>query len=160
MYQIQISIEAFGDNNRNIFRVLKEYIINSPGLAWIERFNATENGCEVFWVWSDHYSGQGGLSKRTHLALATLKTILYNIYQLMAFDKYSEILTKASMALDKYPDKNKMSMQKVEVLLDGIKTAETELIAFKAIIGKNYACGFSSACSHLLALIVRFHGGA
>ena len=61
-----------------------------------------ENGREAFWDWSDHYSGQVELSKRTHLSLATLKTLHYNKEQSMVFEKYLENLTRAFAALEKY----------------------------------------------------------
>ena len=34
--------------------MLNEYVINSPGWAWIERFNATDNGREAFWDLLEH----------------------------------------------------------------------------------------------------------
>ena len=48
MYQIRISGESFSEDNWTVFWMLKEYLITSPGWAWIERFNAIENGCEEF----------------------------------------------------------------------------------------------------------------
>ena len=36
-----------------------------------------EDGHEAFWAWAEHYNGQERLSKRIHLALATLKTLHY-----------------------------------------------------------------------------------
>ena len=77
MYYIHISAEVFGEDNCTVFQMIKEYLINSPCWVCIERFNATESGREAFWVWLYQYNGQGGLSKRTHLSLATLKMLHY-----------------------------------------------------------------------------------
>ena len=77
MYQIWLTREAFGEYNWTVLHMLREYLISSPGWAWIEQFNATENEREAFWAWSDHYSGQVELRKRIHLALATLKILYY-----------------------------------------------------------------------------------
>ena len=77
----------------------------------------------------------------------------------MAFYKYSENLAGDFLALDKYPEQNKMASQKVEVLLSGIKKADTELIAYKAIISYNYAGDFTRACYHFLDQVERLHGG-
>ena len=44
MHHIRLSGESFGDENQKVFQILKEYLTNSPGWTWIERFNATENG--------------------------------------------------------------------------------------------------------------------
>ena len=54
MYQIQLSGDAFGEDNQKSFRMLKEYLIKSLYWAWIEPFDATENNCEAFWAGSDH----------------------------------------------------------------------------------------------------------
>ena len=89
MYQIRIYGQAFGEVNRKCFRMIREYLNYSPGWACIGRFYAMENGCEVFWDWSNHYNGQGKLSKRNHLSLDTLKTLHYKREQSMAFDRYS-----------------------------------------------------------------------
>ena len=61
--------------------------------------------------------------------------------------------------LDKDPEQNKMARQKVEVFLNGIKTAGAKLIACKAIISQNYESDFTGACYHFLAQFARFHGG-
>ena len=43
MYQIRLYREAFREGNQKVFRLLKEYLNKSPGWAWTERFNLTEN---------------------------------------------------------------------------------------------------------------------
>ena len=91
---IRISREVFGEDNQICFWMLKEYLLESPGWDWIEWFNDTENGHEAVGAWSDHYNGQMGLSKRTHLSLTTLKMLRYKKYQSMVFDKYSEITSR------------------------------------------------------------------
>ena len=66
----------------------------------------------------------------------------------MTFEKYSEILTRGFASLDEYPQQKKMARQKVEVLLNGIKTEDTGLISCKAIISHNHRSDFTGACSH------------
>ena len=53
--------------------------------------------------------------------------------------------------LDKYPDQKKTARQKLEVLLNGIKMADTKLIACTAIMSQNYTSDFTGVYSHLLA---------
>ena len=48
--------------------------------------------------------------------------------------------------LDKDPDQKKTVRQNIEVLIHGIKTADTKFIACKAIISQNYASDFIGAC--------------
>ena len=81
--------------------MLKQYLIKSPGWAWIERFNEMKKGRGAFWAWLDHYNGRGELSKRTHLALASLKMLHYKKEQLMPFEKYPENLIRYVATLDK-----------------------------------------------------------
>ena len=78
----------------------------------------------------------------------------------MPFEKYSRIPTRNFATIYSDPDQNKMARKKVEVLLNGIKTVDTKLIACKAIISQNYASDFTGACSHLPAQVARFHEGA
>ena len=85
--------------------MLKEYLINSPGWDWIERFKATENGREVFWYWLDNYNCLENLINMTHLELTTLKTLHYKKEQSMVFDKNSESPTRDFATLDKDPEK-------------------------------------------------------
>ena len=103
MHQIRLSGEAFGEDNQTVLQMLNEYPINSLGWDRIERFNATENDHETFWDWSDHYNGQGELSKRNHLALATPKTLHYKKEQSMMFEKYLENLMRYFYTVDKDP---------------------------------------------------------
>ena len=51
-----------------------------------------------------------------------------------------------------------MARQRVELLLNGVKTENTELIACTSIISKNYASDFTGASSHLLAQVAQLHG--
>ena len=44
-----------------------------------------------------------------------------------------------------------MARKKVEVLINVIKMADTELIAYKSIISQNYASSFTVACDYLSA---------
>ena len=76
----------------------------------------------------------------------------------MECEKYSESLTRAFVTLDKDIDEKKTARQKVKVLLSRTKTADTKLIACKAIISHNYASDFPVACYHLSAQIARLHG--
>ena len=94
------------------------------------------------------------------MALTTLKTIDYKKEQSIAFEKCSEILTRYFATLDKDLEQKKTARQKVEVLLNVIKTANAKLISFKAIISQNYTSDFTGACSYLLAQVAGLHGGA
>ena len=101
LYQLQLAGAAFETDNRTVFRLLKEYLNNTAGWAWIEAFNDTEDGRDAFWAWADHYNGAGELSKRTELAKASIKTLHYKSETAMPFETFSEKLTRAMAVLDK-----------------------------------------------------------
>ena len=53
-----------------------------------------------------------------------------------------------------------MARKKVDVLINVIQMADTELIACKSIISQNYASSFTVACDYLSAKIVQLHVGS
>jgi hypothetical protein len=160
MYQLALVGPGFDEDIRAVYRLLKSYLINTAGWAWIEPMNSTENGRVTFWAWSNHYNGQGELSKRTSLSKAWVESLHYKNEQSMSFEKYTELLTKCFTTLDKDPDERVSARQKVERLLKGINTSDTELQACKAVISQNYRADFSGACAYFSQEVARLHGGA
>jgi hypothetical protein len=94
MYQLPLTGGAFEEDNKQMFLLLKSYLINMPGWTWIESFNATENGRGAFLAWATHYNGQGELSKRTAMAKAKIKNLFYKNERSLTFEKVMEILLK------------------------------------------------------------------
>ena len=84
-FQLPLIGAAFDADNRDVYRKLKSFLINTAGWAWIEPFSTTENGRRAFLAWSDHYNGQGELSKRTSLAKARLQGLHYKNEQSMPY---------------------------------------------------------------------------
>ena len=160
MFQMAMTGPGFEDDNRAVFRLLKGYLIGSAGWAWIEPMNSREDGRAAFWAWSNHYNGQGELSKRTSLAKSRVETLHYKNEQSISFEKYTELLTKCFTTLDKDPDERVSNRQKIERLLKGIKTPDTELLACKAVISQNYRADFTGACAYFGQEVAQLHGGA
>jgi hypothetical protein len=160
MYQIRIDNSAFEEDNRKVYRLLKSFLINTAGWAWIERYNSTEDGRKAFRAWTEHYNGQGELSKRTSLAKARIKGLHYQNERSMSFEKYTKLLTKAFMTLEKDPDESFSERQKVNKLLEGIQSSDIELQSCKAVITSQYAGDFTGACAYFSQQVSRLHGGA
>ena len=97
----------------------------------------------------DHYNGTGELSKRTALAKSKLESLYYKNEQSMTFERYTELLTKCFSALDKDIDKKLSDIQKVNALLEGIKTQDMEILASKAVIIQQYPRDLDAACAYL-----------
>jgi len=160
MYQLPLTGEAFEQDNKQAYRLLKSFLVNTPGWTWIESFNATENGRGALLAWATHYNGQGELSKRTAMAKAKIKNLFYKNERSLTFEKVMEILSKSFSTLDKDPDERLSERQKVEKLLSCIQTQDMEMIAQKSIIASQYSDDFSGACNYFSAQVSRLHAGA
>ena len=160
MFQLPLVGPRFEEDNRVVYRKLKAFLIDTAGWAWIEPFNASEDGRSAFWAWSDHYNGRGEMSKRTALAKARIDSLHYKNERSMSFEKYTEFLTKAFTTLEKDEDERLSNRQKVERLIKGINTGDAELQASKAVIMQNYPRDFVGACAYFSQQVSRLHGGA
>ena len=116
MFQLPLVRPSYDEDNHVVFRKLKVFLIDTTGWAWIEPFNASEDGHGAFWAWSDHYNGCGEMSKHTALAKVHIDSLHYKNERSMSFKKYMEFLTKAFMTLEKVKDKWSSNHQKVEHL--------------------------------------------
>ncbi len=160
MFQLPLNGARFDEDNRTVFRKLKAFLIDTPGWAWIESFNDTENGRDAFLAWSDHYNGKGELSKRTALAKAHLEGLHYKSETSMTFERYCELLTKCFAILHKDEDQRLSNRQKVERLLKGIKSSEAALAGVTAVIEQSYPSDFAGACAYFSSQVSRIHGPA
>ena len=75
MFQLCSVRPRFDEDNRVVFRKLKAFLIDTAGWAWIELFNALEDGRSAFWAWSDHYNGHGKMSKCTGLTKVRIDSL-------------------------------------------------------------------------------------
>ena len=76
MYEIPLEGVQFDNDNGKVYHKLKEFLIDSPGWAWIEGYNATEDGCSTYLAWTRHYNGEGELSKCTDMAAAHIECLM------------------------------------------------------------------------------------
>ncbi len=134
LFQMPLAGTEYDHDNRMVYHKLKAFLINTPGWVWIETFNSTANGRDAFWAWSNHYNGQGELSKRTGLAKASLANLHYKNERSMSFERYVSLMTKAFTTLNKDEEERLSQTKQVEKLLNGIKTPDAELTAAKAVI--------------------------
>ncbi len=160
MFGIPLTGNAFELDNHTVYRELKAFLINSPGWAWIESYDKTENGRAAFKAWTDHYNGEGELSKRTAIAKAKLEQIHYKNERILSFEKVSEILTKCFNTLYKDPDQRYSDRQKVEKLLKTIQCQDAELVSSKSVIDQQFPRDFVGACSFFSTQVARVHGPA
>ncbi len=63
MCQLPLTGPSFDEDNCTVFCRLKAFLVDTPGWAWIEPCNLTENGRQAFMAWANHCNGEGELSK-------------------------------------------------------------------------------------------------
>jgi len=160
MFQLPLTGNTFVEDNKVVYRLLKSFLVNTPGWTWIEGFDATENGRGAFQAWSDHYNGQGELSKRTALAKAKIDKLFYRNEGSLSFERVMEILTKAFSTLEKDPDEAYSERRKVDKLLAVIQSSDVEVVAQKSVIASQFPNDFTGACNYFSAQVSRLHGGA
>jgi hypothetical protein len=102
-------------------------LIDSPGWAWIEPHDASENGRTAFMAWTAHYNGEGELSKRTFIAKSRLDGLHYRNERSMSFEKCMELMTKCFNMLHKDIDQRYSNCQKVEKLLKAIRYQDAKM---------------------------------
>eukprot|EP00957_Ditylum_brightwellii_P024056 1814159-Ditylum_brightwellii.AAC.1 len=139
VFQIPLTGSAYNIYSATMFRKFKLFLINRPGWAWIKSFDVSENGQAAFTAWTDHYNGQGKLSKRISLAKSQLKTLFYKHEPCFPFEKFSEKITCIFHILSKDSKEGLTDQQKVVKLLDGINVSNTQLQAAKTIISNQYS---------------------
>jgi hypothetical protein len=125
--------------------LIKAFLIDSPGWAWIEPHDMTENGRNAYLAWIAHYNGEGELSKRAALAKAKLENLHYKNEGSMSFEICTEILTKCFNTLHKDPDQRYSDRRKVKKLLKAIRFTDAELLAAKVIVDQHYSRDFAAA---------------
>ena len=160
MYQLPLEGDAFDADNHSVYRKLKAFLINSPGWAWIEPHDTAEDGRAAFKAWTDHYNGEGELSKRTAIAKTKLDQVHYRNERSLPFEKCIEIMTKCFNTLHKDPDERYSDRRKVEKLLKMIKCQDTELLAAKSLIDERFSRDYIGACSFFSKQVARVHGPA
>lgn len=145
MYQFLLTGGSFELDNQTVYHQLKAFLIDSPGWAWIEPHDTAENGRAAYIAWTEHYNGEGELSKRTAMAKLKLDNLHYKNEHSMSFERCTEIMTKCFNTLHKYPNQQFSDRQKVEKLLKAIRCSDPELLAAKAIIDQNFLCNVIGA---------------
>ena len=138
MFQLPLASVAFEEDNRTVFHLLKGFLVNTVGDPWIKPFEGTENGCDASWAWANHYNGEGKLSKCTQLAKVHIKMLYYKQEQSLPFKRFTNILMKAYLMLDKDPDERLSDCEKIQALLEGIKVTEPWLVVGKTVISSKW----------------------
>jgi len=94
------------------------------------------------------------------LAKSRIENLRHKNERSMSFEKCAEHLTKAFTTLDEDEDESHSDRQKVEKLLQGVMTSDTELMGSEAVIAQIHPRDFAGACAYFSQQVSRLHGGA
>lgn len=155
MFQLPLTGVAYDRDNATVFRDLKAMNLNTTGDPWIQPFESTEDGRGAWMAWTDHFNGQGELSKRINLAKTRLGNLHYKSERSMSFELFSARMQKYFQTLDKDPDERKSDRQKVEILVAAFRPESNELASAKVIAIQQYPRDFVGACNYLSAEVSR-----
>jgi hypothetical protein len=123
----------YTQDNQKVYRVTKQWTLNSTAFAWVRPYDNAENGRAAVAAMRDHYDGPGETAKKLARAEAELKTIHYRNEQSMTFEHYVNKLNEIFFvfAEAKQPLTHD---QKVRYLCEKISTSNTKLETAMTVI--------------------------
>jgi hypothetical protein len=149
-YRLNLFGPAFDQDNTQVYRLLKSFLVKTEGYVWIEPYNINENGREAFLAWTGHYNGDGEFNKRAHKAEERIKQLHFKSEQAFSFEKYASALNKCFTVLNKNERTAKTQYQMVDILMNGISASSSvEFTAAKSIARLNHREDFVGACNYL-----------
>ena len=160
IFQMPLTGQEYNLDNGTLYAKLKAFLIGSAGYAWIEWYDHADNGRTSFKAWVDHYNGLGELNKRTALSKARMREIHYKNEQSMSFEKYTEMIIKWFSTLDKDEDNKLSEQKKVNVIINGIRVQDIQLMEATSYIAGKYPRDLTMACTYLYREVARIHGSA
>ena len=116
MYQRRLDTPQAEEENRRVYRYLKEYLMDSQAYSYMESFDSTENGRGAFLAVHKFYTGDGETSKRVNHAKAKKEEAHYIKEASFPFDKFASTATSIMAILDRSEDDRLSQKQKVEWL--------------------------------------------
>lgn len=146
---------AFREDNRQVYRVLKDLIIATDGWAW---FNMAPegNGRAAFLRLEAHYLGTEHTARRASEAEARLRQLHYKSEAIFKFEDYVSGLYECFEMLE---DNNQglHEAQKVNKLLAGVQSNNAEITGLKPLIRKEFPNDFDGAATQMAAQIANIY---
>ena len=132
-YNAPLDGPYYNQDNQKVYRVTKQWTLNSTAFAWVRPFDNSENGRAAVAAMRDHYDGPGETAKKLAKAEAELKTIHYRNEQSMTFENYVNKLNEIFFVFDEAKQPLTHD-QKVRYLCEKISTSNTKLETAMTVI--------------------------
>ena len=88
IYQAALKGHEYRQDNKVMWRVLKNLLVDTVAWSWINVMDSNEDGCSAMMNLRTHYDGPGAVLTRIASANQVLKTIHYNQEWYFPFEKY------------------------------------------------------------------------
>ena len=159
-YQMPLTGENFKRDNKLVYQMLKSACIKSDAWTWIQSFDRAADGRKAWLALVGHYDGTGELNKRVERAKEELSRLHYKDEKVFPFEKYVTKLKENFYVLEKDKHEDLTGKQQVDVLLRGIRSTDTGIVAAKTNIFQSYRANFDKAAEFLSSLIANTHAAA
>jgi len=159
-YQMPLTGENFKRDNKLVYQMLKSACIKSDAWTWIQSFDRAADGRKAWLALVGHYNGTGELNKRVERAKEELSRLHYKDEKVFPFKKYVTKLKENFYVLEKDKHEDLTGKQQVDVLLRGIRSTDTGIVAAKTNIFQSYRANFDKAAEFLSSLIANTHAAA
>jgi hypothetical protein len=103
-YQYRLDTPQAEEENRQVYRFLKGYLMDTQAYSYMEPFDSTEDGRGAFLAVHKFYSGDGESTKRVNHALAKKEDAYYIKEASFPFDKFASLATSVMATLDRSED--------------------------------------------------------
>ena len=155
MYQYPFETPQAREEKRQVYRILKEYFIDTDAWAWLKTYDSTEDGRTGFLAVHQYFSGPGERKKRITHFQQTIKGLFYKHGSSFSFLRFSAAAITAFETLGTDEDERYSEKQKVEWLQNAVVSTDEDIRTHVQLIFANYPRDFTGALAYLLAEISR-----
>jgi hypothetical protein len=160
MYQMPLTGENFKRDTKLVYSMLKAACVKTDAWTWIQDHDKSANGRQAWLSLVQHYDGTGELNKRVERAKEEMNRLHYKDEKSYPFERYITKLKENFFILTKDPDETLTGKQKVEKMMNGLRSTDTNIVSARTVIFHQYRDDFDGATTFLSGLIANIHSAA
>jgi hypothetical protein len=160
MYQMPLAGENFKRDTKLVYSMLKAACVKTDAWTWIQDHDKSSNGRQAWLTLVKHYDGTGELNKRLERAKEEMNRLHYKDEKSYPFERYITKLKENFFILAKDADEALTGKQKVEKMMNGLRSTDTSIISARTVIYHTYRNDFDGAATFLSGLIANIHSAA
>jgi hypothetical protein len=160
MYQMPLTGENFKRDTKLVYSMLKAACVKTDAWTWIQDHDKSANGRQAWLSLVQHYDGTGELNKRVERAKEEMNRLHYKDEKSYPFERYITKLKENFFILAKDTDEALTGKQKVEKMMNGLRSTDTNIVSARTVIFHQYRDNFDGATTFLSGLIANIHSAA